>query len=260
MDSDRASWTALCAASNRAMHLFVDDPPPILRDEWALRFIGEEAERAYRANAAAFRSREWGALRALAIVRNRYTEDRLDKANARGVGQYVLLGAGLDSFAHRVPRLADRITIFEVDHPASQRTKRALLEELGAPEVPSLRYVPVDFESQTLADELARAGFRRDAPAFFSWLGVTIYLTDATIASTLGFVRSCAPGTEIVFEYSLPLDVLPPEEQGRLAAVGFADVVDFGPKEAHAAYLGGRRDSLWFSELSHLIHATVPAA
>jgi len=233
MEPDRASWTALGAASNRAMHLLVDDPPPILRDEWALRFIGTNAEKAFRDKAAAFRSREWGALRALAVIRNRYAEDLLRTAIARGTRQYVLLGAGLDSFAHREPALASELAVFEVDHPSSQRAKRAILAELAAPAVPSLVYVPADFESETLADELRRAGFRRDLPAFFSWLGVTVYLDEAAIFSTLEFVRHCATGTEIVFEYSLPLEVLPGEEQALLET------------------------SLWFSELSHLMHASV---
>jgi len=258
MESDRASWTALGAASNRAMHLFVDDPPPILRDEWALR--------------------------GLAVIRNRYAEDRLRRAIARGVRQYVLLGAGLDSFAHREPALAGQVAVFEVDHPFGQRAKQEMLSDLRAPSAPSLVYVPVDFETESLADRLGRAGFRRDLPAFFSWLGVTIYLSGAAIFSTLEFVRRCAWGTEIVFEYSLPLEILPREEQqllrasiarceargerfesyfephtraARLQALGFTEVVDFGPKEAREAYLAGRSDSLWFSELSHLMRASV---
>jgi methyltransferase (TIGR00027 family) len=284
MESDRASWTALGAASNRAMHLLVDDPPPILRDEWALRFIGAAAEKAFRENADAFRSREWGALRALAVIRNRYAEDLLRAAIARGARQYVLLGAGLDSFAHREPAIASGLAVFEVDHPSSQRAKRAILAEVRAPAVPSLVYVSVDFESETLSEGLRRAGFRRDLPTFFSWLGVTIYLDEAAIFSTLEFVRQCARGTEIVFEYSLPLAILPEEEQAlleasiarceargerfesffeprdlasRLEASGFSEVVDFGPREARETYLAGRSDSLWFSELSHLMHASV---
>jgi methyltransferase (TIGR00027 family) len=266
------------------MHLFVDDPPPILRDEWALRFIGRKAEDALRDNAAAFRSREWGALRALAVVRNRYAEDLLRKAIERGVCQYVLLGAGLDSFVHREPALAAQVAVFEVDHPSSQRVKQQILYELRAPSVPSLIYVPLDFESESLADGLRRAGFRRDLPSFFSWLGVTIYLSDAAIFSTLRFVHQCAFGTEIVFEYSLPLEILPREEQEflevsiarceargerfesffepgalarRLRKLGFSGVVDLGPREAQQTYLAGRSDSLWFSELSHLMHASV---
>jgi methyltransferase (TIGR00027 family) len=285
VEADRASWTALGAASNRAIHLLVDDAPPILRDEWALRFVGADAELAFRTNARAFRTREWGALRGLAVVRNRYAEDLLRRAIARGVDQYVLLGAGLDSLAHREPELAAKVAIFEVDHRASQETKRRMLAEVGAVSPPSLTYVPVDFETETLEDCLQRMGFRRERPAFFSWLGVTIYLTEPAIFSTLDFVRRCAPGTEIVFEYSLPLDALPPEERDlleasiarceargerfktyftpaalarRLESLGFADVVDFGPREAETAYLAGRSDSLWFSELCHLMHASVP--
>jgi methyltransferase (TIGR00027 family) len=285
METKRASWTALGAASNRAMHLIVDDPPPMLRDEWALRFIGRDSERALRENAAAFRNREWGALRGLAVIRNRYAEDLLRKAIGRGVGQYVLLGAGLDSFAHREPVLASQVAIFEVDHPASQRVKREMLSSLGAPSVASLTYAPVDFETEMLAEGLRRVGFRRDLPTFFSWLGVTVYLTEAAVFSTLEFVRQCTSGTEVVFEYSLPFEELPAEEQRLLAAsiarceargetfecffapaalanrlieLGFSEVRDFGPSEAHDNYLTGRRDSLWFSELSHLMHASVP--
>ena len=284
MESHRASWTALAAASNRAMHLLVDDPPPILRDEWALRLIGKEAAKALRDNAAAFRTREWAALRGLAVIRNRHAEDLLGKAIERGASQYVLLGAGLDSFAHREPELAARLTVFEVDHPASQRTKRELLSNIGAPPVASLRYAPVDFETETLGESLSRAGFHRDLPTFFSWLGVTVYLSDSASFSTLDFVRQCAAGTEIVFEYSLPLEALPPDEQqlltasiarcqargerfesffapamlaGRLEGLGFSEIYDFEPAQAHPWYLAGRSDSLWFSELCHLMHASV---
>ncbi len=282
MKADRASWTSLAAAANRAIHLIADDPAAILRDELALRFIGKEAEDALRANAAAFRTREHGTLRTLAVIRNRYAEDRLRDATARGIRQYVILGAGLDSFAFREPELMQRLRVFEVDHPATQESKRERLSKLGVAVPSSLVFAPVDFETEALAQGLERVGFRRDEPTFFSWLGVTLYLTDAAIASTLEFVASCAVGSEIVFEYALPLHALDDEDRAllqssiercaargepfissfepaplaqRLRSMGFSETADFGSAEAQQRYLAGRSDSLWFSDMAHLMWA-----
>ena len=282
MKADRASWTSLGAAANRAIHLIADDPPALLRDELALRFIGKEAEDALRTNAAAFRTREHATLRTLAVIRQRYAEDRLRDAVARGVRQYVMLGAGLDSFAFRERELADRLTVFEVDHPATQESKRERLSKLDVALPPSLVFAPVDFETESLARGLERVGFHRDAAAFFSWLGVTLYLTDPAIESTLEFVASCAAGSEIVFEYALPLHALNDEDRAllqssiercaargepfisffepaplaqRLRSMGFTETADFGSAEAQARYLAGRSDSLWFSDMAHLMWA-----
>ncbi len=280
MQTDRASQTALAAAGNRALHLIVDGEPPILDDSLALRFIGPAAEAAFRRNADALRNPELRVLRTLAVVRSRYAEDLLDHAIQRGVDQYVILGAGFDSSAFRNPH-GDRIAIFEVDHPATQEAKRAKLAELDVDIPRNLTLAPVDFETTALSTGLERAGFRSDRPAFFSWLGVTQYLTQASIFSTLGYVSSCAGGSEIVFEYALTPDALPEEDRDLLARstertaaqgepflslfepgdlaeklglAGFQETRDFGSREAER-YLAGRSDGLRFSDMAHLMWA-----
>ncbi len=118
---------------------------------------------------------------------------------ARGVGQYVLLGAGLDTFAYRAIRQGLRV--FEVDHPATQAWKRARLSEVRIATPDWVTYAPVDFERENIKDGLARAGFDLSRPAMFAWLGVTPYLTREAVMATLAFVATLPKGTEIVFDY-----------------------------------------------------------
>jgi methyltransferase (TIGR00027 family) len=144
------------------------------------------------------------ALRFFLAARSRRAEDELAAAVAAGVGQYVVLGAGLDTFAYRNPHPPDRLRVFEVDHPATQAWKRERLAAAGVEPPASLTYVPVDFETQTLPERLAASGFRMDAPAYFSWLGVTMYLARATVLGTFGFVASRPEGSSITFDYLIP--------------------------------------------------------
>lgn len=280
MEADRASQTALAAAGNRALHLIVDGEPPILDDQLALRFIGPAAEAAFRRSAEALRSPELRVLRTLAVVRSRYAEDLLDQAIHRGVEQYVILGAGFDSSAFRDTH-GDRVEIFEVDHPATQEAKRAKLAELDV-EIPrNLTFAPVDFETTALSTGLAGVGFRTNRPTFFSWLGVTQYLSEASIFSTLRYVSSCEGGSEIVFEYALAPEALaegdrdllarsmertaaegepflslfePSDLAKKLSLAGFQETRDFGSREAER-YLAGRSDGLRFSDIAHLMWA-----
>ena len=132
------------------------------------------------------------ALRAFLVARSRYAEDALCTAVAQGVTQYVLLGAGLDTFAYRNPY--SNLRVFEVDHPATQRWKQGLLATSNIPIPHNLTYVPVDFERQTLAAQLSAAGFDSTAPSFFAWLGVVPYLTLEAFRSTLRFVATQPAG------------------------------------------------------------------
>src|SRR5215472_17754460 len=132
-------------------------------------------------------------LRLFAAVRSRFSEDELAKAVARGVGQYVLMGAGLDTFAYRNPHPGLRV--FEVDHPATQRWKRSLLEDSG------IAVRPVNFERNSLPRKLAEAGFRADESAFFAWLGVVPYLTEDAFVSTVKLIASMPEGSGVVFDY-----------------------------------------------------------
>jgi methyltransferase (TIGR00027 family) len=226
------------------------------------------------------------AARALATMRNRYAEDELSKAIARGVRQYVILGAGLDSFAYRRRDLAGVIRVFEVDHPATQQWKRARLEALNVSLPDHLTFVPVNFEHHTLSEALQTSGYRPEEPAFFAWLGVTPYLTEEAVFETLRFVAATALGSEIVFEYAQPVSVLDDENKrvavvyealatargepwrsrfesaslaARLQELGFTQVWDFGPEEANARYFRGRTDGLEMQvpNLSHIMKARV---
>jgi methyltransferase (TIGR00027 family) len=191
----------------------------------------------------------------------------LAQAVKRGVTQYVLLGAGLDTFAHRNPY--PQLHVFEVDHPATQEWKRELLRDSALPAPSNLAYAPVDFEHQSLAEQLHAAGFDATAPTFFAWLGVVPYLTRDAFRSTLTFISSQPPGSGVVFDYGQPRAVLPPLEQlahdslaSRVQLAGeafqlfftpaeiaselavFHDLEDIGSTEINARYFAGRSDGL----------------
>src|SRR5215469_11471000 len=163
MQHGKASQTALRVAIRRAAHQLVDRPP-VMDDPIAVRLIGDayprDLERASHTVARDFR--------AYMAARSRYAEDHLAQAVAAGVRQYVVLGAGLDTFAYRNPFAGLRV--FEVDHPATQAWKRGLLAAASIAIPATLAFTPVDFEKDTLADRLAMAGFQAHEPAFFSWL------------------------------------------------------------------------------------------
>ena len=206
MRTGRASRTALRVAIRRAAHQLVDRPT-VLDDAIAVRLIGQgyarDMERAMHKVARDFRC--------YIAARSRYVEDRLAEAVGNGVTQYVVLGAGLDTFAYRNPFPALRV--FEVDFPATQEWKRALLAE-AAIELPgNLTFVPLDFEHQTLAEGLAKAGFDNRKPAFFGWVGVVPYLTLEAFRATLGVVAQLPEGSAISFDYVSSPKTLSPERR-----------------------------------------------
>src|SRR6202035_6128756 len=173
MQEGKFSKTAHRVAIRQAAHQLLDQPR-VLDDPLALRIIGSQAEQELRSNPREHHAFS-RAFRAFMAARSRYAEDELARAVAHGVTQYVVLGAGLDTFAYRNPHPGLRV--FEVDHPATQAWKREQLQAANIAIPPSLTFVPIDFELQTLADGLSRSGFNANAAAFFSWLGVTPYLT-----------------------------------------------------------------------------------
>jgi methyltransferase (TIGR00027 family) len=136
------------------------------------------------------------------ITRARFSEEALLASVSGGVRQYVLLGAGFDSFALRVPVEAQHLEIFEVDLPATQSLKKLRLAECGLSVSPRVHFVTADLAVERLEEVLLNAGFRREMPAFFSWLGVTMYLTQAANLAALSAIAHCAsPGSELVFNY-----------------------------------------------------------
>ncbi|MGW4246115.1 class I SAM-dependent methyltransferase [Nocardia sp. NPDC004722] len=204
------SRTAMMAAAGRAAHLIVDREPHLFQDTVAEALLGERA-----AELIAYH-REFGdhpvlmGARAQVSVRSHYTESRLEA----GFDQYVILGAGLDTFAYRSP-LAERVAVYEVDHPATQEWKRELLKTAGM-DTAAVEFVGVDFERDDLAAALAAHGFDPARPALVSWLGVTMYLTESAIGATLDTLGRLAPGTELVMEYALLPELR--DESGRVYA------------------------------------------
>jgi methyltransferase (TIGR00027 family) len=172
-------------------------------------------------------------------ARSRYAEDRLAEAVANGVTQYVVLGAGLDTFAYRNPFPALRV--FEVDFPATQEWKRALLAEAAIALPASLTFVPLDFEHKALAEGLAEAGFDAGKAAFFGWLGVVPYLTLDAFRATLGAIAQLPAGSGVCFDFAFPPETLSPARRlvfdglaGRVAAAGEPFRLFFGPEELAA--------------------------
>ena len=206
MKDDRPSATAYRVAMRRAAHQLLDRPV-VLDDPIALQIVGSRAAETIRSNPRRYDSGFGRALRLFLVARSRVAEDALAAAVTAGVRQYVVLGAGLDTFAYRNPH--DSLRVFEVDFPATQAWKRELLARTRIAVPGTLTFVPVDFETQTLAERLAAAGFQADQPAFFSWLGVSMYLTRDAVIATLGFVARGAPGSGITFDYLLPPSSLP---------------------------------------------------
>ena len=221
MKSNEPSRTALMVARQRAAHQLLDHGA-IFSDPYAVRILGEHEQDVSQA----FKNHPMAAVgRLFTAARSRIAEDALSKSVARGVPQVVILGAGLDTFALRNPHAA-RITIFEVDHPATQAWKRRCLADAGLPLPPWLTFVPVDFEQDDLQQKLGNAGFRRTAEAFFTWLGVVPYLTKKAIADTLAYIASI-PNAEVVFDYAEPPENWS-EEWRAMAAARLAQLEKIG--------------------------------
>jgi methyltransferase (TIGR00027 family) len=266
MEQTIASRTALSVALRRAAHQ-LHDSPIVFNDPIAVPILGAEYQEQLRRTPLRPDRPFSTALRAFLVARSRYAEDHLERAVKNGVKQYVLLGAGLDTFAYRNPY--PQLRVFEVDHPATQQWKRELLRRnlIVIPE--SLSYTPVDFERQSLAEQLCDAGFDRTAPAFFAWLGVVPYLTQEAFRATLSFIADQPAGSGLVLDYSQPRDVLPLLERlahdslaSRVEKAGepfrlfftplamaaelsrFHGLEDLGGVEINARYFTGRTDQL----------------
>jgi methyltransferase (TIGR00027 family) len=230
MESGKASKTALRVAIRRAAHQLMEQPR-ILDDPIAVRLIGSayarDLERASHKVARDFR--------AFMAVRSRYVEDRLAEAFSKGVQQYVVLGAGLDTFAYRNP--FPELRVFEVDFPATQAWKRTMLDAAGIAVPDTVTFVPLDFEHKTLAAGLAEAGFSTSAPAFFGWLGVVPYLTLEAFRATLVAIAQLPAGSAVSFDYAVAPETLSPAGRtafdalaGRVAAAGEPFQLFFTPE------------------------------
>ena len=280
--ADLPSQTALFAAAARAAHLIVDDEPVIFADELATALLGEQADELIGYHRAHGTHLVLSCARAQALCRSRFTEDHLAACLRTGLTQYVILGAGLDSFAYRTE---SAVRVFEVDHPSTQQWKRGQLAAARIPVPDTVSFVTMDFERDQLAGCLRQAGFDPSRPALVSWLGVTMYLTGAAISQTLAEISGLAPGTHVITDYILPaalrdetgnayaglvaptaaergepwLTFLAPDDMSALLGQhGLGRVEHVRQRDAIPAALWDRTDSLHPADLSVLARATIP--
>jgi methyltransferase (TIGR00027 family) len=244
------SRTAFAVAAYRAQHQVLEGAR-LFKDPLAVPILGLDPE-ALRPEPDEPVSKR--VMRFFVVARAAIAEADLKRGvEERNVGQLVVLGAGLDTFAYRNP-FEGRLKVFEVDHPATQAWKRRRLEEAGIAIPDSLTYAPVDFERENLTERLAAAGLDPALRTFFTWLGVVPYLTGEAIASTLAQIAAHPGGAEVVFDYGEPREALDPvirahhdERVARVAAMGEPFLSFFTPEDLH-----GRLHALGFPEIDDL--------
>jgi methyltransferase (TIGR00027 family) len=260
--------TAVRVALWRAQHLVVDERPLVLEDDIGRLLVAPRAGWLDHPE----RSEAWRPWRASVVARARLVEDLVVDRVERGVDQYALLGAGLDSFAIRHPELSTRLSVFEVDEPETQEWKRQRLHQLRIALPPRLAFVPVDFESHSSwAVALASSGFDRSRPALVASTGVLQYLTVGAIRATMRVVASLGPGTVFVSSFIVRRDLIDPKERSLRAAseesvaasghpwlssfapsefaalaraAGFDEIAHVSSADLAARYFAGRRDGL----------------
>ncbi|MBL1178904.1 class I SAM-dependent methyltransferase [Pantanalinema sp. GBBB05] len=200
--------TAVRTALWRALHVEVDSPPHVFEDEVGLKLVAPDEGWRDRSDMSPFTR----PFRASIVARARFVEDLVVEQAAHGVGQYVILGAGLDTFAQRRSELASRLIVFEIDQPGPQAWKRQRLIDLGFGIPSFLRFVPVNFEAgDTWWERLEAAGFDSSQPAIVASTGVSMYLTKDAIATTLRQVAAIAAGSTLVMSFMLPIELVEPE-------------------------------------------------
>lgn len=253
----------------RALHQRLDGDPKILIDPIAPRLISGDADDRWLAPLLDHPfAKQW---RAGFALRARYAEDCLARAIRRGVTQYVILGAGLDTFAYRQPSWGSALRIYELDDPATQEWKRDRLRAANVAVPTNVVLVPIDFETTAILDALTGGGCLFDAKTCCSWMGVTQYLTTDAVDATFRFVRSLPASSEIVFSFIVPPDAVsgleaealaaaaeraaavgepwltrfhPDELRMKLRAMGFSEVNHLTPEQAHQDYFLNRHDGL----------------
>lgn len=266
MNEGQPSRTAERVAVQRAAHQLLDSPR-VLDDPYAIRLISPESRKNLEEHPEKNdRSLTAKPVRAIVVVRTRIAEDELA---ASGATQYVLLGAGLDTFAYRNP--FPHVHVYEVDHPDTQALKRRRLADSGIALPANMTFAPCDFSRDRLEDALAAAHFDRTRPAVFAWLGVVMYLDRDDVMKTLRFIATQQAPVRVIFDYAQPPDAFPllqrifyrrlldrleqigepwksfmePESlRADLLSLGFTSVEDLGGDEINARYLANRTDGL----------------
>ncbi|MER7792759.1 class I SAM-dependent methyltransferase [Streptomyces sp. NPDC097640] len=273
--------TAVRVALWRAMHIQVDPPPHVLEDDIGRQLAAPDDDWRRRPD---MDPRATSGFRAAIVARARYIEDLVAEQADRGVAQYVILGAGLDTFAQRRPEIASRLRVFEVDQPGPQAWKRHRLAELGYGVPDWLHLVPVDFEAGgSWLEQLAAVGFDPGRPALIVSTGVTMYLTKDATAATLRQIAGLAPGSMLAMTFMLPTELVVDADRPGLRAsqegarasgtpfisfyapqgmltlareAGFADARHVSGAQLAERYFAGRADGLRPSSGEDLLVAT----
>ncbi len=300
MDAQKASITALVCGFTRAYHA-KNDSPKIFNDSWAERLLSPEEyafmEKSVTSLLNLFEPETSGTVdeatarrlvmqkynSSTVLGRARFIEDCLENAIANGISQYVILGAGLDTFTLRRPELAESVWVFEVDHPASQADKKVRLTRAAGGLPRNLTLIPVNLETDDLRDCLLRSGFDPARPSFFSWPGVTYYLELEAIQNTLGIIADISvPGSGLVFDYAddtafdparisdreMKLQSItrqtgepmktgfdPAELEAELSRLGFRTLENLSPAAIEERFFSNREDLYHAFDTAHFIYA-----
>ena len=284
MEPGKHSYMAEGTALLRAAHQVLDEDPKILDDPLAVTLMGTDTEELIEADLERQQSNYLRNARTFAVLRGRYIDDELSAALDRGIRQYVILGAGLDTTPYRPAHAGRELATFEVDHPDTQRWKLEKLHQADIRIPSNLKHVTIDFEHQSLDDELAASGFAFDVPTFFSWLGVTYYLTPESVFETFRFVAKMPPASQIAFDFTLAdseLDAAglagyarisrhlekygepwlarfaPDKLADDLRDLGFSQIAYFSQEMAWERYLKNRKDGLSLNPMMQLMSAIV---
>ncbi len=290
MKAEEGSKTAEGVAAFRAIHLKHHDEPKVFEDPYAIHLTSGRLRRLvtnrflyWIATSKIFYGWTYP-LQGQALARARFAEERLEQALSDGMQQYVILAAGFDSFVLRRKDLLDRLAVFEVDHPATQRVKLKRLADAGLKVPPSVTCIPVDMEGESLSQKLLATSYSRDVRTFFSLLGTVPYLTREAFGVTLEAMAECSPpGNLLVFDFADPgfFEAIKTSNTHRrqdratrrrgeplitgfnidelralLKEVGWDLVGTLSPEDQRARYFAGRRDQLGPLEHFHIAHAT----
>lgn len=284
MTNKGVSMTARWVAMMRGIHLLIDDDPKIFEDTLGQDLANIPDDDMGGINDPMWVDKEKAGNRTHMIWRSRITEDRLHSSALHGVKQYVMLGAGLDSFAYRRPTSLEHVAVFEIDHPTTQEWKRQRLREIGSIIPENVHFIPVDFETESLVEKLKQSAFDPQLPTFFSWLGVIYYLNKTATQETLHALLSIVRGyCEISLDFVVPMEglsgndrermeqtmknvadagepmlglYLPDELKDTLKQAGFDTVTHISPVDGQKQFFSNRKDYLRLSTALHMMVAS----
>jgi methyltransferase (TIGR00027 family) len=288
-DKQRDS-TARATAAIRAMHLLYDQPV-VFNDPYALQFTHPAFRRICRSRffpwllRRRFISEMLQPISAQVLSRAKYSEEKLEQAVSKGISQYVIIGAGFDSFCIRRPDFSSCLRIYEIDHPTTQQIKQKRLMEILESSLSEVEFFAVDLEKQTIADALSGSSFSKDEKAFFSWLGTVPYLSEDAVFNLLRHLASfAANGSEIVFDYLIPTHLMTQEERrvlgramrmierwgepvksffkpntfpGKISHLGYTIFDNQSPAEQNKKYFFDRSDNLKTHSAAYNIHMAI---